>query len=108
MLLVASNPGLIFSEVPLLRTARAPRRAARMAIDPSWDNFTNKLIPVRQVDRLIVWNELMKQQAIELHGYEPTRFASPARRSGIRYFRTARDAARRVLPRASAPTRRAS
>jgi hypothetical protein len=40
-----------------------------MAIDPSWDNFTNKLVPVRQVDRLVVWNDIMKQQAIELHGY---------------------------------------
>jgi hypothetical protein len=42
-----------------------------MAVDPSWDNFTNKLIPVRRVDRLIVWNELMKQQAIDFHGYAP-------------------------------------
>ena len=70
VLVVAANPGLVFSEVPLLRTAK--RRGVRsMAIDPSWDNFTNKLIPVRQVDRLVVWNEIMKQQAIELHGYEP-------------------------------------
>ena len=42
-----------------------------MAVDPSWDNFTNKLLPVRRVDRLVVWNDLMKQQAIELHGYDP-------------------------------------
>jgi hypothetical protein len=69
-LLVASNPGLILSEVPLLRTA--VRRGVRsMAVDPSWDNFTNKLIPVRRVNRLIVWNELMKQQAVEFHGYAP-------------------------------------
>ena len=69
-LLVASSPGLIFSEVPLLRTA--VRRGVRsMAVDPSWDNFTNKLLPVRRVDRLVVWNELMKQQAVELHGYAP-------------------------------------
>jgi hypothetical protein len=67
-LLVTSSPGLILAEVPLLRTA--VRRGVRsIAIDPSWDNFTNKLLPVRRVDRLIVWNELMKQQAIELHGY---------------------------------------
>jgi hypothetical protein len=69
-LVVAANPGLVLSEVPLLRTAR--RRGVRhMAIDPSWDNFTNKLIPVRQVDRLLVWNELMKEQAVTLHGYDP-------------------------------------
>ena len=68
MLVVAANPGLVFSEVPLLRTARR-RGVFSMAIDPSWDNFTNKLIPVRQVDRLVVWNDIMKSQAIELHGY---------------------------------------
>jgi hypothetical protein len=67
-LVVAANPGLVFSEVPLLRTARR-RGVFSMAIDPSWDNFTNKLIPVRQVDRLVVWNDLMKAQAMELHGY---------------------------------------
>jgi CDP-glycerol glycerophosphotransferase (TagB/SpsB family) len=67
-LVVAANPGLVFSEVPLLRTARR-RGVFSMAIDPSWDNFTNKLIPVRQVDRLVVWNDIMKAQALELHGY---------------------------------------
>jgi CDP-glycerol glycerophosphotransferase (TagB/SpsB family) len=70
VLVIAANPGLVLSEVPLLRTAR--RRGVRsMAIDPSWDNFTNKLIPVRHVDRLVVWNEIMKAQAITLHGYSP-------------------------------------
>jgi len=67
-MLVVSNPGLILSEVPLLRVA-AKRRIRSVAVDPSWDNFTNKLIPVRRVNRLIVWNELMKEQAIALHGY---------------------------------------
>jgi hypothetical protein len=69
-MLVASSPGLIFSEVPLLRTA-ARRGVRSLAVDPSWDNFTNKLLPVRRVSRLIVWNELMKQQAIDFHGYQP-------------------------------------
>ena len=58
VLVIAANPGLVLSEVPLLRTAR--RRGVRcIAIDPSWDNFTNKLIPVRHVDRLVVWNEIL-------------------------------------------------
>lgn len=67
-LLVVSSPGLILSEVPLLRTA-VRRRVRAMAIDPSWDNFTNKLLPVRRVDRLLVWNDLMREQAVEFHGY---------------------------------------
>ena len=69
VLYVASNPGLIAPEIPLLRTA--VRRGVRsMALDPSWDNFTNKLMPVRRVDRLVVWNDLMKRQAIDIHGYD--------------------------------------
>jgi len=71
VLVIAANPGLVFSEVPLLRTAT--RRGVRtMALDPSWDNFTNKLVPVRHVDRLVVWNEIMKEQAVSLHGYDPS------------------------------------
>src|SRR5262249_13454740 len=69
-LVIVANPGLVFSEVPVLRTAKR-RRVPTMALDASWDNFTNKLIPVRHVDRLVVWNDLMKQQAIALHGYDP-------------------------------------
>jgi hypothetical protein len=68
-LLLTSSPGLILAEVPLLRTA-ARRGIRTMAIDPSWDNFTNKLLPVRRVDRLLVWNELMREQAITWHGYQ--------------------------------------
>src|SRR5262249_45632506 len=63
-MVVVSSPGLILSEIPLLRTA-VRRRVRSMAVDPSWDNFTNKLLPVRRVDRLIVWNDLMKQQAVD-------------------------------------------
>lgn len=70
LLVVCANPGLVFSEVPLMRTARR-RGVPCMVIDASWDNFTNKLLPVRQADRLVVWNNLMKEQAVTLHGYQP-------------------------------------
>lgn len=86
VLLVGSSPGLIFSEVPLLRTA-VRRRVRTIVVDPSWDNFTNKLIPVRRADRLVVWNDIMKQQAVDLHGYTPgqVRVAGPPHWD--RYFR---------------------
>lgn len=94
-LLVTSSPGLIFSEIPLLRTARR-RRVRTMAVDPSWDNFTNKLLPARRVDRLIVWNTLMKRQAIELHGYKPDEVRIAGTPQWDLYFRdgmlTSRDA----------------
>jgi hypothetical protein len=87
VLLVTSSPGLIFSEIPLLRTA--VRSSVRtMAIDPSWDNFTNKLLPARRVDRLIVWNELMKQQAIEYHGYRPDEIRIAGTPQWDLYFRS--------------------
>ena len=67
-LVAVSTPGLIFAEIPVLRTAR--RRGVRaMAVDLSWDNLTNKLFPIRRVDRLAVWNRTMKREAQELHGY---------------------------------------
>ena len=69
-LVVCANPGLVFSEVPLMRTARR-RGVTTMVIDASWDNFTNKLLPVRKADHLVVWNEIMKEQAVRLHGYRP-------------------------------------
>lgn len=67
-LVVCANPGLVFSEIPLLRTAK--RRGVRtMVVDASWDTFTNKLLPVRRVDRLLAWNDIVKDQAVRLHGY---------------------------------------
>jgi hypothetical protein len=85
-LLVTSSPGLIFSEVPLLRTA-VQRGVWSTAIDPSWDNFTNKLLPVRRVNRLIVWNDLMKDQAIRFHGYQADDIRIAGTPQWDRYFR---------------------
>lgn len=85
-MVVTSSPGLILSEVPLLRTA-VRRGVWSMAIDPSWDNFTNKLLPVRRVDRLVVWNDLMKQQAVELHGYDAEQVRVAGSPQWDRYFR---------------------
>jgi len=68
-LVAVSTPGLIFAEVPLLRTA-ARRRVPTIAVDLSWDNLTNKLFPIRRLDRVVVWNETMRQELHELHGYD--------------------------------------
>jgi CDP-glycerol:poly(glycerophosphate) glycerophosphotransferase len=87
-LVVTSSPGLILSEIPLLRTA-ARRRVRSIAVDPSWDNFTNKLWPVRRVNRLVVWNDLMKQQAVELHGYDPDEVRVAGTPQWDLYFRPA-------------------
>jgi hypothetical protein len=88
VMLVTSSPGLILSEVPLLRTA-VRRGVFAMAIDPSWDNFTNKLLPVRRVNRLVVWNDIMKEQAVGLHGYRPEEVRVAGVPQWDHYFRDA-------------------
>jgi hypothetical protein len=93
-LVAVSTPGLIFAEIPLLRTARR-RAAPTIAVDLSWDNLTNKLFPIRRVDRLVVWNETMKREARELHGYDPASIDVAGPPQFDRYFagdtRTPRD-----------------
>ena len=69
-LVVTPTTGLYFSEGPLL--GRADRaRVPAVAVDLSWDHFTTKTAPLRRVAALAVWNELMRRQAIEIHGYRP-------------------------------------
>jgi hypothetical protein len=87
-LVAVATPGLIFAEIPLLRIAR--RRGVRtIAVDLSWDNLTNKLFPIRRVDRLIVWNSTMRREAEALHGYraEDIDVAGPPQFDG--YFNAA-------------------
>ena len=95
-LLVTSSPGLIQAEVPLLRTA-VRRRVPSVAIDASWDNFTNKILPVRRVSRLLVWNELMKAQAVDLHGYRPDEVQVTGPPHWDVYFRGGRPATRETF-----------
>ena len=69
-LVVTPTGGLYFSEGPLL--ARARRAGVpTMAVDLSWDHFTTKTAPLRPVSRMCVWNELMRSEAVRLHGYRP-------------------------------------
>lgn len=116
-LYVASNPGFIVPEIPVMRTA-VRRRVRSMAVDPSWDNFTNKLLPARRVDRLLVWNELMKRQAIDIHGYTADQiritgapqwdlyFRGPARASRDAFFRRiGADPSRRLVTLTTTPQR---
>jgi hypothetical protein len=39
----------------------------------SWDNLTNRGLIRVQPDRVLVWNEIQKREAVELHGVEPAR-----------------------------------
>jgi len=71
-LVATASPGLIFSEIPVLRTARR-HGIPSIAVDLSWDNLTNKFFPPRQVDRLLLWSSSMREEALALHGYHADR-----------------------------------
>ncbi|MFN8636049.1 MAG: hypothetical protein U0893_19550 [Chloroflexota bacterium] len=69
-IVLTPTTGIYFGEGPLM--GRADKlRIPILAIDLSWDHFTTKTAPLRRVDGLSVWNETMKRQAVEIHGYRP-------------------------------------
>ena len=54
---------------PILRRA-SKNKVQTIAYVPSWDNLTSKWDVPAKIDRLIVWNEVMKQEAIQFLGYD--------------------------------------
>lgn len=67
---VTATAGLQFIEMPLIRQALR-RRIPVMGVDLSWDHLTLKSQTLQRVDRLVVWNEQMRQEAIVYHRYDP-------------------------------------
>jgi hypothetical protein len=85
-LVATASPGLIFSEIPVLRTAHR-RAIPSIAVDLSWDNLTNKFFPARQVERLVLWNSGMRDEACTLHGYQRERLTVAGPPQFDSYFR---------------------
>jgi hypothetical protein len=67
---VSSSPGFKFLDISLLK---ACNHSNIPTICPvlSWDNLSTKGPMLAHVDRLIVWNHQLAQDAISQHGYEP-------------------------------------
>ena len=113
-LVATASPGLIFSEIPILRTARR-RSIPAAAVDLSWDNLTNKFFPARQVEQLVLWNSGMRDEACTLHGYPRNRVTVAGPPQFDSYFRgprstradfcarTGLDPARRIITLATIP-----
>ena len=113
-LVATASPGLIFAEIPVLRAARRAR-VRSIAVDLSWDNLTNKFLPPRQVDRLVLWNTTMREEAQTLHRYDGDQIAVAGVPQFDSYFRDARssrdefcrrvglDPARRIVTLATIP-----
>ncbi|MCA2961115.1 MAG: hypothetical protein IOD12_12750 [Silvanigrellales bacterium] len=68
--LLCSTPGQKFADVPFLGAA-ARRGIPSLATVYSWDNLTAKGAFIEKPDRLLVWNEWMKEEAVNYHGYDP-------------------------------------
>ena len=80
-MLVTPTTGIYFAEGPLM--GRADKAGVPiLAVDLSWDHFTTKTAPLRRVAGLSVWNQTMKRQAVEIHGYRPEQ----VRVSGVPHF----------------------
>ncbi len=69
-LLVTGTPGTEPLDALLLRCARR-LGIPSLCVVLSWDNLTSKGYMAARPDRLVVWNERMRQEAIELHDYAP-------------------------------------
>ncbi len=69
-LLVTGTPGTEHLDALLLRAARR-LGIPTLCVVLSWDNLTSKGHMAVRPDRLVVWNERMRQEAIELHDYSP-------------------------------------
>jgi len=59
-------------QAEFLRSARALGIRTAVCV-ASWDNLTNKGLIHGPVDLVTVWNEMMKQEAVALHGVPPER-----------------------------------
>lgn len=74
VLVVSPLVDLRTDQIDWVRAARALRIPTVLGV-ASWDNLTSKSRIQVPVDRVIVWNEIQRAEAIDLHGIEPGRIA---------------------------------
>ena len=73
------------SQLDLLRSVQARRVPAAVCVW-SWDHLSSKAI-IRDVpDRLFVWNDVQKREAIEMHGVPPDRVVVTGAQCFDRWF----------------------
>jgi hypothetical protein len=72
-------------QVDLVKSAKALGIPVGACI-ASWDNLTNKGLLRLEPDLVLVWNEIQKAEAIELHGVRPQRVAVTGAQLFDRWF----------------------
>lgn len=74
LLVVSPLVDLRTNQIDWVRAARARGTRTVLAV-ASWDNLTSKARIQTEVDRVIVWNETQKREAIDLHGVDESAVA---------------------------------
>jgi hypothetical protein len=72
VLLVTGIVKTASSQVEFLKSARRLGIPSAIAV-ASWDNLTNKGLLKFVPERVFVWNEVQRREAVELHGIPPSR-----------------------------------
>jgi len=67
LVLLTPMVDFLYSQSDYLKAARALGLPTALAV-ASWDNLSNKGLVQPLPDRLLVWNEIQKQEAAEMHG----------------------------------------
>ena len=70
-LVVTGTPGFVILDAHLLRAARRAG-VPTATVMLSWDNLTSKGYMSAQPDHLLVWSDLMRDEAIRYHNFEGT------------------------------------
>jgi len=66
--LVTATAGVVVSDIRMIRRARAAG-VPSVTFTQGWDNLTSKTIIGARPDELIVWNEAMRDEGVNLHGF---------------------------------------
>ncbi len=69
-LVVTSTAGFALGEIPVIFEAER-RGIPQMAIDLGWDTLSSKYHTIMPVDRLVVWNKQMRDEALRFHRFAP-------------------------------------
>ncbi len=86
VVLVTPLVGLVASsQLDLLRSAQARQIPTGVCVW-SWDHLSSKAIIRDWPDRLFVWNDVQKSEAIEMHGIPPSRIVVTGAQSFDRWF----------------------
>lgn len=67
-IIAVSTPGFTDYDAEIITLAKK-NNIPTVAINPSWDNLTTNAKHIRKTDYLVVWNDIIKNEAIKIHNY---------------------------------------